>query len=100
MWRYIDPARHPLDETYHGATLRNVMSTGAKGEPPAPAGNAVRQYLECFVTEDAVITAARDRGQELGCTPIRPDGGAALRFLAAALAARAVVEIGTGAGSS
>ncbi len=76
------------------------MSTGATGGPPAPAGNAVRQYMECFVTEDAVITAARERGQELGCTPIRPDGGAALRFLASALAARAVVEVGTGAGSS
>jgi predicted O-methyltransferase YrrM len=32
--------------------------------------------------------------------PVRPAAGAALRFLAAAIAARAVVEIGTGCGSS
>jgi predicted O-methyltransferase YrrM len=32
--------------------------------------------------------------------PVAPSAGAALRFLAAAIAARAVVEIGTGCGSS
>lgn len=36
----------------------------------------------------------------MGCPPIGPGGGAALQFLASALAARAVVEIGTGAGAS
>jgi len=53
-----------------------------------------------FVTEDEVLLAARERGQELGCTPIGAGAGAALRFVASALAARAVVEIGTGAGTS
>ena len=43
---------------------------------------------------------ARARGSELGCTPVLPGVGAALRMLAAALPARAVVEIGTGAGVS
>jgi predicted O-methyltransferase YrrM len=60
----------------------------------------VREYLESFVTEDGLLAAARERGQELGCIPIGPAGGAALRFLASALAARAVVEVGTGAGTS
>ncbi|MGH3869897.1 MAG: O-methyltransferase [Pseudonocardiaceae bacterium] len=63
-------------------------------------GSAVRQYVASFVTEDQVIVAARERGQELGATPIGPGSGAALRFLAGALRARAVVEVGTGAGSS
>jgi predicted O-methyltransferase YrrM len=76
------------------------MSTGTTGGPPAPAEHAVRQYVQSFVTEDAAVTAARERGQELGCPPIGPEGGAALRFLASALAARAVVEVGTGAGTS
>jgi predicted O-methyltransferase YrrM len=35
-----------------------------------------------------------------GSIPIRPVGGAVLRFLAAAIDARTVVEIGTGCGSS
>ncbi|MEU4444762.1 O-methyltransferase [Actinosynnema sp. NPDC050801] len=57
-----------------------------------------REYVERYLPEDAVVTAARARGAELGCVPIGSGGGAALRFLAAALQAKAVVEIGTGAG--
>ncbi|HEX4103184.1 MAG: O-methyltransferase [Pseudonocardiaceae bacterium] len=77
-----------------------MRSTGSAGGPPALSGSAVREYLESFVTEDGLLAAARERGQELGCIPIGPAGGAALRFLASALAARAVVEVGTGAGTS
>ena len=36
----------------------------------------------------------------MGCVPILPGGGAALRFVAAVLGARAVVEVGTGTGVS
>jgi predicted O-methyltransferase YrrM len=61
---------------------------------------ASRDYAEAFLAEDAQLTAARARAAELGCTPIGPGGGAALRFLAAVLDARAVVEIGTGTGVS
>jgi predicted O-methyltransferase YrrM len=57
-------------------------------------------YAEGFVVETDLIETARRRGEELGCTPIGPGGGAALRMLAAAVSARAVVEIGTGAGVS
>ena len=41
---------------------------------------------------------ARERAAQLGCTPVTPGAGAALSVLAAAVAARAVVEIGTGTG--
>ncbi|HEV2781903.1 MAG TPA: O-methyltransferase [Actinophytocola sp.] len=44
--------------------------------------------------------SARARGVDLGCPPIGPSSGAVLQFLAAALRAKAVVEIGTGAGVS
>jgi predicted O-methyltransferase YrrM len=57
-------------------------------------------YAESFVAEDEVIIAARERARELGCVPIGPAGGATLRLLAAATGAKAVVEIGTGAGVS
>ncbi len=77
-----------------------MRSTGSAGGPPALSGSAVREYPESFVTEDGLLAAARERSEELGCTPIGPAGGAALRFLASALAARAVVEVGTGAGTS
>jgi predicted O-methyltransferase YrrM len=57
-------------------------------------------YAESFLAEDDVLIAARGRADELGCVPIGPAGGAALRLLAAAIGARAVVEVGTGAGVS
>ncbi|HEX5511494.1 MAG TPA: O-methyltransferase [Actinomycetales bacterium] len=57
-------------------------------------------YAEEFVAEDDVLTRARDRAVELGCVPIGNGGGAVLRVLAAALRAKAVVEVGTGTGVS
>jgi predicted O-methyltransferase YrrM len=68
--------------------------------PDTSAVLASREYAEAYLAEDAVLQAARHRGAELGCVPIGPGGGAALRFLAAATNARAVVEVGTGAGVS
>jgi predicted O-methyltransferase YrrM len=59
-----------------------------------------QSYAATFVAEDDVIAAARARGEELGCTPIGPAGGAVLRLLAQVLSARNVVEVGTGAGVS
>ena len=57
-------------------------------------------YAESFAVESDLIAAARERGHELGCTPIGPAGGATLRMLAVATGARSVVEVGTGAGVS
>jgi predicted O-methyltransferase YrrM len=57
-------------------------------------------YAESYPVESDVIASARERGAELGCVPIGPAGGAALRVLAAATQAKAVVEVGTGAGVS
>ncbi|WP_460791998.1 O-methyltransferase [Nocardioides maradonensis] len=57
-------------------------------------------YAESYVTEDEVLAAARARAEEVGVVSIGSGGGAALRFLAAVLEARAVVEIGTGTGVS
>lgn len=61
---------------------------------------ATRGYVESFLAEDGPLLAARARATELGCLPVGPAAGATLRFLAAVLDARAVVEIGTGTGVS
>lgn len=76
-----------------------MTSTGAEGHL-VQADSAVLRYVESFLTEDEVLAATRERGWQLGCPPITPGSGATLTFLAGALAARAVVEVGTGAGSS
>ncbi len=57
-------------------------------------------YAESFPVESDVVRSARERGHELGCTPIGPAGGAMLRLLAVATGARSVIEVGTGAGVS
>ena len=57
-------------------------------------------YAEEHVAEDEVLANARARAEEVGVAPIGSGGGATLRFLAAVLDARAVVEIGTGTGVS
>jgi predicted O-methyltransferase YrrM len=61
---------------------------------------ANRQFTEGWLSEDQPLNDARPRGRELGAQPIGSGGGAVLRFLAACVEAKAVVEIGTGAGVS
>ena len=45
-----------------------------------------------------MLLRARERASQLGCVPVLPGSGAVLSILAASAQARAVVEIGTGAG--
>ena len=59
-----------------------------------------RSYAEFYIPESDAVIAARSRAAELGCVPVGSGAGALLRFLAASIGARAVVEIGTGAGVS
>jgi len=67
---------------------------------PTPINATSWTFADTYVAEDAVLAAARTRSEEVGVTPIGAGTGATLRFLAAALEARAVVEIGTGTGVS
>jgi predicted O-methyltransferase YrrM len=64
-------------------------------------GVASLEFVEGWLDEDDAIATARQHADEMGgCVPIGSGGGATLRFLAAALGAKAIVEVGTGAGSS
>src|SRR5262249_10935485 len=67
-------------------------------EPEDLAG--LRDHIEGYQADDDVLAAARARGRQLGCVPIGGAGGATLRFLATAVRAKSVVEIGPGAGAS
>lgn len=69
-------------------------------DTPTTDASALREYVEGYLDEDEVLASARTRGAELGCAPIGPSCGSVLRFLATALRAKAIVEIGTGAGVS
>ena len=87
--RYGDPARAGSP----GAPHQEATIT-------TPLKPASWSYAEAYVPEDDVLAAARSRADEVGVVPIGSGGGAALRFLASVLDARAVVEIGTGTGVS
>ena len=58
------------------------------------------EYAERYAGEDAVLIAARGRADEAGCDSVGAGTGAALRLLAAAIDAKAVMELGTGTGVS
>lgn len=66
------------------------------------AKGAVIKYDEAeYAVEDEPLLTARRCAEDLGGTaPVTPATGAALRFFATAIGARAVVELGTGCGSS
>jgi len=58
-------------------------------------------YVDDFLPEDEPLLAARRNAAEVGrAAPVGPVTGAALRFVASAIGARSVVEIGTGCGTS
>ncbi|GAA1648131.1 O-methyltransferase [Catellatospora bangladeshensis] len=63
------------------------------------AGSA-GDFVATFVPEDVIAQTARGLAVEVGLHPVAPSAGAALRMLAAACGAKAVVEIGTGTGVS
>jgi predicted O-methyltransferase YrrM len=65
--------------------------------PVTWADRAVSDFLP---EDDALVAARRNAAEVGGVAPVSPLTGATLRFLAAAIAARSVVEIGTGCGSS
>jgi predicted O-methyltransferase YrrM len=65
------------------------------------SSEVISAYVEEFIPEDEpLLTARRNAAEVGGASPIGPAGGAALRFIAATLAAKAIVEIGTGCGTS
>jgi len=56
--------------------------------------------VEDYLPEDEALLNARRRGEDVGAAPIGAAAGAALRFLATAIGARTVVEVGSGCGVS
>ena len=58
------------------------------------------KYTEDFHQEPEVIARARARAEEMGIESITPSTGSALAVLVASMNAKAIVEVGTGAGVS
>ncbi|WP_439654187.1 O-methyltransferase [Streptacidiphilus anmyonensis] len=72
----------------------------AREEGISGYGQADPALADAYAVEDPVLEHARELSLLSSVRPVSPGSGAALRLLAAATGARAVVEIGTGAGVS
>jgi predicted O-methyltransferase YrrM len=78
---------------------RAAGRTGGEAAISITAGTLA--YLDEFFPEDDALIAARRNAAEVGgAAPVSPTTGGALRFMAAAVGARSVVEVGTGCGAS
>lgn len=73
---------------------------GSRTGPPADGAGAVGSWIEAWQPEDPAFVSARQRAAEVGVGAVDPSTGAALRLLAGATHAKAVIELGTGAGVS
>src|ERR1700730_14572930 len=94
----------PLVPVLRGVTIScrpGKVKHATEGKAATVSAKASLAYVEEYVAEDEPLLAARASASEVGgASPISPSGGAALRFIAAAINARSVVEIGTGCGTS
>jgi predicted O-methyltransferase YrrM len=76
----------------------------AAQEPPAQSRpsrtESVVAHAEGSISEDAVLTAARERAEDIGAGAVTPAIGALLSLLTRLCGGKAVVEVGTGAGVS
>lgn len=79
-------------------TTPDAPSPSGPGTAPDPGSLAA--YAESAIAEDAALVAARERAVEIGVHAVTPAVGAALCLFTRLVDARAVVEIGTGAGVS
>lgn len=94
------PGRFP--DGCPAARLRPSKDLSAGGGEAAISISAgTLAYVDDFLPEDEALVDARRNAAEVGgAAPVSPLTGAVLRFVAAALSARSVVEIGTGCGTS
>ena len=83
-----------------GSTASPSAAVTAGAGVPVLEGAAVSTWVADWQPEDAPLLAARQRAAEVGVGAVDAPTGATLRLLAAAAGAKAVVELGTGAGVS
>ena len=76
------------------------MADEPASQPQPSRAESIVNHAENSISEDAIVAAARDRAVETGAGAVTPAVGALLSVLAKLSGAKAVVEVGTGAGVS
>ena len=67
---------------------------------PQSRADSIVTHAEGSISEDAIVAGARERAVDIGAGAVTPAVGALLCVLAKVTGAKAVVEVGTGAGVS
>ena len=98
------PVTVPADRAAEAPQRREAVidagrTTQGKGAGPLE-GASVAEWVAGWQPEEPAVLAARQRAAEVGVAAVDPATGAVLRLLAAAASAKAVIELGTGAGVS
>lgn len=81
-----------------GCSTLHSMSTSDEAVPSR--ADRILAHAEGSISEDAVLTAARERAVDAGAGAVTPAVGALLALLTKLSGGKAVVEVGTGAGVS
>ena len=83
----------------HAGSLYAAGMASTDDTGPSRAESIVR-HAEQSISEDDIVAAARERAVDIGAGAVTPAVGALLCVLAKLTGAKAVVEVGTGAGVS
>ena len=93
------PAVRVLRPQVPDEVVEAVIAPGSESAS-SPSPRSLTTWIEGWQPEEAPLVNARQRAAEVGVAAVDPATGAVLRLLAAAADAKAVVELGTGAGVS
>src|SRR5215510_11564893 len=77
-----------------------MASTEDPTGTPRSRSESIVSHAEGSISEDTIVAAARERAVDIGAGAVTPAVGALLCVLAKLTGAKAVVEVGTGAGVS
>lgn len=70
------------------------------GRPAPSRSDSLSAHAEGSISEDAILTGARERAVDIGARAVTPAVGALLSMLTKLSGGKAVAEVGTGAGVS
>src|ERR1700752_5221213 len=77
-----------------------MASTEDPTGAPRSRADSIVTHAEGSISEDGILAAARERAVDIGAGAVTPAVGALLSLLAKLSGAKAVAEVGTGAGVS
>src|SRR6201988_5250121 len=77
-----------------------MASTDDQPGAPRRRTESIVTHAEGSISEDGILAAARERAVDIGAGAVTPAVGALLSLLAKLSGAKAVAEVGTGAGVS